>query len=117
MIRRPPRSTLFPYTTLFRSQALVSRQAAAEGVGDAEMRGTTFDMGRRGVVALDLLERARERERVPSQLRAHRIGPVLPFPADAERQELGDQRGEAPRDDPQRPQGDDERPHRAAPGP
>src|SRR5256885_13280087 len=25
MIRRPPRSTLFPYTTLFRSQALHSR--------------------------------------------------------------------------------------------
>src|SRR3989442_2443677 len=26
MIRRPPRSTLFPYTTLFRSQLLVSDQ-------------------------------------------------------------------------------------------
>src|SRR3989440_7559660 len=26
MIRRPPRSTLFPYTTLFRSQLLVVRQ-------------------------------------------------------------------------------------------
>src|SRR2546422_7141881 len=25
MIRRPPRSTLFPYTTLFRSQVLVER--------------------------------------------------------------------------------------------
>src|SRR2546427_9342591 len=25
MIRRPPRSTLFPYTTLFRSSALVSK--------------------------------------------------------------------------------------------
>src|SRR5690348_17437324 len=25
MIRRPPRSTLFPYTTLFRSQALAHR--------------------------------------------------------------------------------------------
>src|SRR3989441_7903954 len=29
MIRRPPRSTLFPYTTLFRSKSLVS----ASGVG------------------------------------------------------------------------------------
>src|SRR2546429_6043623 len=28
MIRRPPRSTLFPYTTLFRSAALASRRAA-----------------------------------------------------------------------------------------
>src|SRR2546422_3213195 len=32
MIRRPPRSTLFPYTTLFRSQAEVAdRVAAAPG--------------------------------------------------------------------------------------
>src|SRR3712207_7841603 len=30
MIRRPPRSTLFPYTTLFRSRA----QAAAQAPGD-----------------------------------------------------------------------------------
>src|SRR3712207_7042330 len=30
MIRRPPRSTLFPYTTLFRSQLLVGLPAAAE---------------------------------------------------------------------------------------
>src|SRR3712207_7763081 len=28
MIRRPPRSTLFPYTTLFRSSELVSRVRA-----------------------------------------------------------------------------------------
>src|SRR5256885_12074791 len=29
MIRRPPRSTLFPYTTLFRSQSLRSHAACA----------------------------------------------------------------------------------------
>src|SRR3712207_7136924 len=29
MIRRPPRSTLFPYTTLFRSEAAHSRQPRA----------------------------------------------------------------------------------------
>src|SRR2546425_8630355 len=29
MIRRPPRSTLFPYTTLFRSRAVGPRRAAA----------------------------------------------------------------------------------------
>ena len=29
MIRRPPRSTLFPYTTLFRSQATPGRTGAA----------------------------------------------------------------------------------------
>src|SRR3712207_7676897 len=30
MIRRPPRSTLFPYTTLFRSRLLVQRHLAVE---------------------------------------------------------------------------------------
>src|SRR2546425_6237506 len=31
MIRRPPRSTLFPYTTLFRSLALQTDRAAEDG--------------------------------------------------------------------------------------
>src|SRR5260370_32537050 len=31
MIRRPPRSTLFPYTTLFRSQLRTSRHAHGHG--------------------------------------------------------------------------------------
>src|SRR2546427_8395404 len=36
MIRRPPRSTLFPYTTLFRSGRLrIGRQGRAETVGPA----------------------------------------------------------------------------------
>src|SRR2546429_3457321 len=30
MIRRPPRSTLFPYTTLFRSEGLAACQTVAE---------------------------------------------------------------------------------------
>src|SRR2546425_9588868 len=34
MIRRPPRSTLFPYTTLFRSQLLIERQRR-HGLGSA----------------------------------------------------------------------------------
>src|SRR5438132_10415534 len=33
MIRRPPRSTLFPYTTLFRSLAILSERAAVAGGG------------------------------------------------------------------------------------
>src|SRR3712207_8016738 len=33
MIRRPPRSTLFPYTTLFRSQARVADQVATSPDG------------------------------------------------------------------------------------
>src|SRR2546422_8202787 len=35
MIRRPPRSTLFPYTTLFRSRILLRRARVGLGVCDA----------------------------------------------------------------------------------
>src|SRR3712207_7080978 len=42
MIRRPPRSTLFPYTTLFRScvrrRRIAERHAVAEDVGAAPDR-------------------------------------------------------------------------------
>src|SRR2546425_5881556 len=40
MIRRPPRSTLFPYTTLFRS--LVARVAAPVGVQQRRGRSEAF---------------------------------------------------------------------------
>src|SRR2546426_9403569 len=39
MIRRPPRSTLFPYTTLFRSDGSRETHGAAEGVDDAMLSG------------------------------------------------------------------------------
>src|SRR2546429_5468250 len=46
MIRRPPRSTLFPYTTLFRSNLELRRRRPglarveyAIGIGDAAVRG------------------------------------------------------------------------------
>src|SRR3712207_8754174 len=35
MIRRPPRSTLFPYTTLFRSTVLASSWRQTQGAGRA----------------------------------------------------------------------------------
>src|SRR5690348_17939217 len=44
MIRRPPRSTLFPYTTLFRSRGKVSKwngDAPAEVEGELTMHGVT----------------------------------------------------------------------------
>src|SRR3712207_8806842 len=34
MIRRPPRSTLFPYTTLFRSIGAIGGEIAVDVVGD-----------------------------------------------------------------------------------
>src|SRR5690242_21026342 len=56
MLRRPPRSTLFPYTTLFRSengQAAVGGSlaqfrglfTALEVAGVADLLGMTFDVG------------------------------------------------------------------------
>src|SRR5256885_12332367 len=51
MIRRPPRSTLFPYTTLFRSRRRLQRPSVGEGetprqsadpVHGIEMRGGLF---------------------------------------------------------------------------
>src|SRR3712207_7356522 len=47
MIRRPPRSTLFPYTTLFRSRQRVER----EGQQGPDRRGHL--VGREGHVATD----------------------------------------------------------------
>src|SRR3712207_7575034 len=39
MIRRPPRSTLFPYTTLFRSGDGGRRRLPLTGLGDLQPRG------------------------------------------------------------------------------
>src|SRR3712207_8532563 len=40
MIRRPPRSTLFPYTTLFRSRRGAGHHEATRGAADdAQLRG------------------------------------------------------------------------------
>src|SRR3712207_7196454 len=43
MIRRPPRSTLFPYTTLFRSSSLVVALLAEAGQSDLQTFSIGFD--------------------------------------------------------------------------
>src|SRR3712207_7761424 len=50
MIRRPPRSTLFPYTTLFRSRlrAIAERRA---GSADAEVAGDEHPLHLAGALA------------------------------------------------------------------
>src|SRR5439155_22254080 len=45
MVRRPPRSTLFPYTTLFRSEVERAR------VGDADVAGAAVEGERAAAVA------------------------------------------------------------------
>src|SRR3712207_9555721 len=44
MIRRPPRSTLFPYTTLFRSRGGVDRLHAVHLAIDVVRRGGTISL-------------------------------------------------------------------------
>src|SRR2546430_8115328 len=61
MIRRPPRSTLFPYTTLFRSQDLVAgvKYILALDQGTTSSRAMVFDHSG-SVVALAQKERSEE---------------------------------------------------------
>src|SRR3712207_5447611 len=60
MIRRPPRSTLFPYTTLFRSadQGLVEE---VKGIGD---QGPAYDFGHEKLRALVYEETSLARRRL-----------------------------------------------------
>src|SRR2546421_8161304 len=53
MIRRPPRSTLFPYTTLFRSGFIVAPQWRNKGLGwllGAVMLQYATELGYRSVI-------------------------------------------------------------------
>src|ERR1039458_8496406 len=66
MIRRPPRSTLFPYTTLFRSSKRVGGDLHQTGdhvhprmIGKFEL--FPVRLGSRSVLALDLEEEDRKR--------------------------------------------------------
>src|SRR3712207_7544160 len=47
MIRRPPRSTLFPYTTLFRSDHAAQRVGPADEIRDEGIAGPLIDLERR----------------------------------------------------------------------
>src|SRR2546430_12458627 len=63
MIRRPPRSTLFPYTTLFRSQRLVEIQADGRTVAARSGRPRGFARQRVEIRGRQLeLDRPRDRK-------------------------------------------------------
>src|SRR5256886_12530201 len=49
MIRRPPRSTLFPYTTLFRSRWAIARKFAPE-VRVTKLKEIRINVGRTGAL-------------------------------------------------------------------
>src|SRR5256885_7722606 len=57
MIRRPPRSTLFPYTTLFRSRLEVTRD-----FGQSRLYSTTVPTIRKDETVMRLLESKRDRK-------------------------------------------------------
>src|SRR2546426_7803927 len=59
MIRRPPRSTLFPYTTLFRSRlgiAKVNQQPIAQVLGDRAVKALN-DVSTGGLIGPHHLDR------------------------------------------------------------
>src|SRR2546426_4897548 len=69
MIRRPPRSTLFPYTTLFRS-LLVDHAAVDRGHGQHQRDG---DEREGPAVALPHLRRARTTDRKSTRLNSSHL--------------------------------------------
>src|SRR3712207_7056592 len=71
MIRRPPRSTLFPYTTLFRSDEELSRRAARvlAGRGEIELLVGDGSRGHPAAAPYDAINvAASARDRVPQAL-------------------------------------------------
>src|SRR3712207_9061057 len=80
MIRRPPRSTLFPYTTLFRSESGLSRAADAAAPPGRPGEQPLVELARAGARALPRPrsgplggERA-ERRALPSPIAAGAVG-------------------------------------------
>src|SRR2546430_8364757 len=72
MIRRPPRSTLFPYTTLFRSFSVSSRQVQAATRKYAEFMdhpsdlGVLYHLNARAILGFDLVCQDRKSTRLNS---------------------------------------------------
>src|SRR3989441_1590468 len=86
MIRRPPRSTLFPYTTLFRSafsgRARQTKIASAMRIADSPKRATcdTVDglvRGSEDHSYVGSAEAVSVDEHVPDPCRARHIGDVI----------------------------------------
>src|SRR3712207_7150848 len=70
MIRRPPRSTLFPYTTLFRSRHVKEEQAEHDRQPEADDALDDRDARREGDVRARVVERPDEVEHDRPALRS-----------------------------------------------
>src|SRR5438552_8288199 len=55
MIRRPPRSTLFPYTTLFRSEANVHENCERGAANELALSNARLDGAKDGALAAAIL--------------------------------------------------------------
>src|SRR2546422_2565169 len=78
MIRRPPRSTLFPYTTLFRSQGVVAGINAVRRIRGSEPVILGRDDAYLGVLVDDLVTRGRSEEHTSElQSRLHLVCRLL----------------------------------------
>src|SRR2546422_7911172 len=79
MIRRPPRSTLFPYTTLFRSPLRDERDsdACAHALLDRLSRAHLADDTKRRQLGVHLLERRSEEHTSELQSRLHLVCRLL----------------------------------------
>src|SRR2546426_12695392 len=88
MIRRPPRSTLFPYTTLFRSFREEGYGVTEADTGDRALEralGGTY-----GCIVLDVMLPGRDGFSVVSELRARGVfTPVLLLTARSEERRVG----------------------------
>src|SRR3712207_8309491 len=71
MIRRPPRSTLFPYTTLFRSpDAVARRRGGGGGFGHPDAQGR-HERGHAGLGRLGRSHPLRDRQRRRTRSEEH----------------------------------------------
>src|SRR5260370_16628864 len=71
MIRRPPRSTLFPYTTLFRSRFALLTRTFAPTFSCWAAAGTTETMAATMIGALEQTIRQSRSEEHTSELQSH----------------------------------------------
>src|SRR5438034_4580923 len=76
MTRRPPRSTLFPYTTLFRSHQLVRLLETIEEplipvLVEVEWHGVLVDLERLGEIARAFTHELARSEEQTSELQSH----------------------------------------------
>src|SRR2546422_11774284 len=85
MIRRPPRSTLFPYTTLFRSLQLLHHLVAVAGLVLDQLEDAVLHVPRSeplpaaapGTPPEKAAGTEAQRERIPSEMPSHGLPPVF----------------------------------------